>query len=132
MLTERILMVALCCVLCAQYAASIVGSWIVEWTVTARLTVQEIVTVVAILLIGLLWTRSRLRLYLSSSSIARAVWVGTLIVVSLLVVVLIATLRHHSPFSPQHSSFPGVASSNTTVLRAAFQILIRESVWFCL
>src|SRR5262245_52566141 len=97
MLTERILFFALCCVLCAQYTASVIGSWVTGWTVTARLTIQEIVTAGAIFLIGLLWTRSRLRFYVSSTAMARAVWSGVLILLVLLTITTIASLRHHLP-----------------------------------
>ena len=43
MLTERLLLVGLTCVLCGQYAVSFAAGWIAQWSVTARLTVQELV-----------------------------------------------------------------------------------------
>src|SRR5262249_47288060 len=58
-LTERLLMVALACVLCGQYAVSFGAGWMAEWSVTARLTVQELVLVGSVILIGLLWARAR-------------------------------------------------------------------------
>jgi magnesium transporter len=124
MLTERILLVALCCVLCAQYAASVIGSWVVEWSVTARLTAQEIVTAGAIVLIGLLWTRSRLRVYLSSSSLARAIWVGVAILYALLIVVTIATLRHQLPILSTSLQLPWASISSVTIPGAALQVLV--------
>ena len=72
MLTERSLLTALACVLCGQYAVSFAAGWITRWSVTARLTVQELVTTGAIVLIGLLWTRSRLRVKNLSPGIAYA------------------------------------------------------------
>src|SRR5262245_40255129 len=68
-LTERLLLVAMACVLCGQYALSVGVPWIAEWSVTARLTVQELVVVGATILIGLLWIRSRLAFPLSSVAI---------------------------------------------------------------
>src|SRR6185436_11293388 len=50
-LTERLLLVALACVLCGQYAVSFAAGWMAGWTVTARLTIQELVLVGAVLLI---------------------------------------------------------------------------------
>src|SRR6185295_10481875 len=35
MLTERLLLVALSCVLCVQYAVSFTSGWIAQWSVTA-------------------------------------------------------------------------------------------------
>lgn len=91
-LTERLLVTSLACVLCGQYAVSFGAVWMAEWSVTARLTVQELVTVGAITLIGLLWTRARVGLDLPSAAIARAVWtgVGVLAVVTLVGFISIA------------------------------------------
>ena len=61
MLTERLLLVVLACVLCGQYTVAFAAGWISQWSVTARLTVQELVMVGAIVFIGLLWTRARQR-----------------------------------------------------------------------
>src|SRR4029078_6003339 len=79
-LTERLLLVALACVLCGQYAVSFGAGWMAEWSVTARLTVQEAVTVGAIVLIGLLWARSRIGVDLPAAVIAKIVWVGVSVV----------------------------------------------------
>src|SRR5262245_52091622 len=59
-LTERLLLVALACVLCGQYSVSFTAGWMAGWSVTARLTVQELVIVGAVILIGLLWGRARI------------------------------------------------------------------------
>jgi magnesium transporter len=85
-LTERMLLVALACVLCGQYVVSFGAVWIAEWSVTARLTLQEVVTVGAIVLIGLLWARSRIGLDLPPAAITKVVWsaVGMLAVIILL------------------------------------------------
>src|SRR6185369_9477267 len=42
-LTERLLFVALTCVLCGQYAVSFSAVWMTKWSLTARLTIQELV-----------------------------------------------------------------------------------------
>ena len=97
MLIERLLLVVLACVLCVQYAVSIGAGWIAQWSVTARLTVQEIVTVGAIFLIGLLWTRSRLRFQVPSSTVARGIWAGFLMLVALLIVGVVSVSGIRSP-----------------------------------
>jgi len=83
-LTERLLLVATACVLCGQYAISLGGAWMAEWSVTARLTVQELVVVGATILIGLLWSRYRLGFLLPSPTIAKGVWFGVGVIVSLI------------------------------------------------
>src|SRR5215510_643671 len=75
-ITERLLLVAMAAVLCGQYAVSFGAAWMAEWSVTARLTVQELVVVGATILIGLLWARYRLGFLLPSARIAKAVWFG--------------------------------------------------------
>jgi magnesium transporter len=79
-LTERLLLVALACVLCGQYAVSFSAGWMAGWSVTARLTVQELVIVGAVILIGLLWGRARFGLQLPSNAVARAIWISVLVI----------------------------------------------------
>jgi magnesium transporter len=94
--TERLLFVAMACVLCGQYAVSFGAAWIAEWSVTARLTVQELVVVGATILIGLLWTRSRLGFPLPSSATAKAVWIGFGIIGTFIVFGAVALMRQHT------------------------------------
>ena len=95
-LTERLLLVAMASVLCGQYAVSFGAAWIAEWSVTARLTVQELVVVGATLLIGVLWVRYRLGVSLSSAAVARAVWLGVGVIGALIVFGLAALMRQDS------------------------------------
>jgi magnesium transporter len=115
-LTERLLLVALGCALCGQYAASFAAPWTALWSVTARLTVQESVSVGAILLLGFLWIRARLRLDLSPSATAKAIWIGIASVVVLGLSSAAEGARHGLPvFAPllhwPGSGLPGVSPS---------------------
>jgi magnesium transporter len=92
-LTERLLLVSMACVLCGQYAVSFGAPWIAEWSVTARLTLQESVVVGATILIGLLWTRFRLGVPLPSATIAKAMWIGFGIISALMVFGTITLLK---------------------------------------
>jgi magnesium transporter len=92
-LTERLLLVSMACVLCGRYAVSFGAAWMAEWSVTARLTVQELVVVGATILIGLVWTHSRINFpRFPTVAIARGIWVGVG-VISALIAFGIATLR---------------------------------------
>jgi magnesium transporter len=124
MLTERLLLVALCCVLCGQYVVSVVGAWIAQWTVTARFTVQEIVTVGAIFLIGLLWTRSRLRFQIPASAFARGIWAGILILVLLSTLGLIAAARHDLSIVAATFESPWSGIEGVTPSFATFRVLL--------
>src|SRR3989449_4510416 len=92
-LTERLLLVALACALCGQYAVSFGAVWMAEWSVTARLTIQELVTLGAIILIGLLWTRDRLGLHFPPTAAAKAVWVSVLLILALILLGAAAVVR---------------------------------------
>jgi len=124
MLTERLLLVALCCVLCGQYVVSVAGAWIAQWTVTARFTVQEIVTVGAIFLIGLLWTRSRLRFQIPASAFARGIWAGILILVLLSTLGLIAAARHDLSIVAATFESPWSGIEGVTPSFATFRVLL--------
>jgi hypothetical protein len=96
MLTERLLLVSLACVLCGQYAVSFASEWITRWSVTAQLTIQELVTTGAIVLIGALWFRSRIRFRLPSQAITRGIWIGVASLLGILVVAGVTSLRHNT------------------------------------
>ncbi len=93
-LTERLLLVALACVLCGQYAVSFGAVWIAEWSVTARLTLQEVVTVGAITLIGLLWARSRIGLDLPSTAITKVVWAAVSVIAAIILLGFLTLLAN--------------------------------------
>jgi magnesium transporter len=94
MLSERLLLVVLACVLCGQYAVSFGTTWISQWSVTARLSVQELVTAGAVLMIGILWTRDRLGLPVPARAMAKGIWAGVVVFLTLAITGTIASLRH--------------------------------------
>jgi len=97
MLTERLLLLVLACVLCVQYVVSFGISWISQWSLTARLSVQELVTVGSVLMIGILWTRIRLGLPFPSATMVKGIWGGVVVLIALAVVGTISVLRHGMP-----------------------------------
>jgi magnesium transporter len=95
-LTERLLLVAIACVLCGQYAVSFGAAWIAKWSVTARLTVQELVVLGAIILIGLLWSRYRIGILIPSPTVAKSAWFGIGGLITLIVLAAITSFRQES------------------------------------
>src|SRR5215470_11378886 len=83
MLGERLLLVVLACVLCAQYAVSFGTVWISKWSLTARMSVQELVTTGAVLMIVILWTRTRIGFPLPFAAMAKGIWAGVLVLLGL-------------------------------------------------
>ncbi len=75
-LIERLLLAALASVVIGQYAIGVGTIRIAGWRVTDRLTIQELSTVGASLLLGLLWLRARVGLDIASQVLARSVWIG--------------------------------------------------------
>jgi magnesium transporter len=93
MLIERLLLVAVSAVLCVQYALSFASGWMAQWTVTSRLTLQELVLTGAIVLIGVLWTRSRLRLQIPNRVVIRGIWAGVLVLLALMIFGIVTVIR---------------------------------------
>jgi hypothetical protein len=127
-LTERLLLVVTACVLCGQYALSVGVPWIAQWSVTARLTVQELVVVGATILIGLLWIRSRLAFSLSGAAISRAVWIGVGIIGALIVCAATTIFRNNVSLINTIWVFPWTLEINNSL----FDQAIRISVAFAL
>jgi len=124
MLTERSLLVALACVLCGQYAVSFASGWIAQWRVTARLTVQELVMTGSIVLIGLLWTRGRLRFQLPSRAVVRGLWAAVLVLLGLMVFALVTVARRGISFAELTLVPPWGDSAEVSAFRYAFQLII--------
>ncbi len=124
MLTERLLLVALTCVLCGQYLVSFGISWISQWSLTARLSVQELVTVGSVLMIGILWTRIRLGLPLPSVAMVKGIWAGVVVILALSVVGSVALLRHGMPILAPTL----VPSTQETLVQQVFHWLIAAAM----
>src|SRR5688572_9664961 len=122
-LTERLLLVAFACVLCGQYAVSLGAAWMAEWSVTARLTVQELVVVGATILIGLLWSRYRLGFLLPASAIAKGVWFGIGVILSLVVMGVVTFIRNDAAWGTVTSGLIGVISPNTSLPNQVLRLL---------
>jgi magnesium transporter len=115
-LTERLLLIAMACVLCGQYAVSFGAAWMAEWSVTARLTVQELVVVGATVLIGLLWARYRLGFFLPSAAVARAIWVAVGIIGALLVAGGVTWLRGTTSILPRPFALTPIGGTGNSFL----------------
>ena len=129
MLTERLLLVALGCVLCGHYAVSFAAGWMAQWTVTSRLTLQELVMTGAIVLIGILWTRARLRLQIPPRAVIRGIWVATLVLLGLMVFGLVTLAKDASGLSAVLTP-PWIDSPNESVLGYIFQLLVGLALVF--
>jgi len=121
-LTERLLFVALACVLCGQYAVSFAADFMAQWSVTARLTVQELVLVGAVILIGLLWARERLGIQLSTTAVARGVWTAVLVILTVIVLGVITVVHRHVPLIQQSVTSLRNTGANSTILQTVLRL----------
>jgi magnesium transporter len=122
-LTERVLLVALACALCGQYAVSFGAVWMAKWSVTARLTVQELVTVGSVVLIGLLWTRARLGFQFSSTVLARAVWASVLLILTVIVLGIVTVVQQGVPILELSLAPLQTHEVNGSLFREALRLL---------
>ena len=121
-LTERILLVSLASVLCGQYAVSFAAGWMAEWSVTARLTVQELVMVGAIILIGLLWARARLGFLLPTTAVTKAIWLAVFMILAVIGFGLISVVN--APVSLIRQSLGSLDQANATFFHSVLRILV--------
>ncbi len=79
-LSERLLLAALSTAVVGRYVASVAATAIGGLRFTGHVTVEELSTQLAILIVGLLWLRARSGVHVSDDTIARSVWLGVAIV----------------------------------------------------
>ncbi len=127
-LIERLLLAALAAVIIGQYAIGVGTIRIAGWRVTDRLTIQELSTLGASFVLGLLWLRARLGLDIASHLLARSVWIG----IGLLVLLLVAgtvSLVNAGAVSPGLFSWPVDTSvANASPLAVGLDWLVAISV----
>jgi magnesium transporter len=82
-LTERFLLGALACVVVGHYVATVITS--AGWRLPDNVLTAELASVIAVMLLGSLWIRARVNFDLARDTIARGVWIGAGIIVTLTV-----------------------------------------------
>ena len=111
-LTERWLLAALACVVIGRYAASPALDVVSIWQPARRITADELVSVVAVFVIGLLWLRARSGFDLAPTAIARGVWVGGAVLLVMSAWAVMTVAREPSIMAPLFSlPPPGSATS---------------------
>ena len=78
-LVERVLLGALAAVVIGHYVASVSATAIAGWRFTGFVRPEDLATVVAVTVIGLLWLPIRIGRAISRDTLARAVWIGVAI-----------------------------------------------------
>jgi magnesium transporter len=101
---ERLFLTALACVVAGRYAASFAVTIVAGWHLIGDLTTDDMATTIAVLLIGLLWIRARLGLDLPSGRMAKGIWIGVGVLISVTVwgIVTLSRLPISLAFLPIH------------------------------
>ncbi len=120
-LTERFLLAALACVVIGRYAASPLVVLIGGWHAMARLSIEELVSLLGVFLAGLLWIRARLGFDFEPTMLARAVWAGLGILLTATVIGVIVVLR--TPEQLLHLPPPPTGMTHWTVWGAALAVM---------
>ena len=84
-LVERILLGALAAVVIGHYSAGVGVLAIAGWRYTGYVRPEDLATILAVAAIGTLWIRARLGRDTDLNSIARSVWIGTAVTISIVI-----------------------------------------------
>jgi magnesium transporter len=99
-LTERLLLAALSAVVVGHYLAAVVVAAVAGRQFSGQITAEEIATLLAAVVVGLLWIRARLDLDLRTDGVARGVWVGIIALLVLTAVAVTAAGRTRAALPP--------------------------------
>src|SRR5262245_44397670 len=109
-LVERMFLAALAASVTAHYGASLVVKALGGTGLTGLLAVEEVVVLLSVVLIGLLWIRTRIDLNPTGDVFAKGVWIGVGILTTVAVWGLITAIRNTAvtagTFSPPLQTEP--------------------------
>jgi magnesium transporter len=110
MLVERVLLGALASVVIGHYVASVAATAIGGWRFTGYVRPEDLATVVAVGVMGVLWLPTRIGRDISRDALARAVWIGVAIVLVTMAWGAITAARGHAVVSSLATapSFPAI------------------------
>jgi magnesium transporter len=96
-LTERFVLAALTAVIAGHYASGVAVTAIAGLRLTGLLRPEDFATMLAVVIVGLLWIRARVGLDLRSDTIARGVWIGVGVLVVTVVWSLASAIQAAAP-----------------------------------
>ena len=99
-LTERFVLAALAVVVAGHYASGVAVTAIAGLRLTGLLRPEDFATMLAVVMVGLLWIRARVGLDLRSDTIARGVWIGVGVLVLTALWSVVSAVRTAPPLAP--------------------------------
>jgi hypothetical protein len=92
-MVERLLLGALACIVIGHYLSSVSATAIAGWQFTGYVRSEDLATLLAVGVIGLLWIRARIGRDIGRDAMTRAVWIGVGILDGAVVWGVITVLR---------------------------------------
>ena len=123
-LVERLFLGALTCVVIGHYLAGVAFTAIAGWRFTGFVRPEDLATVFAIGVMGLLWIRARLGRDVRRETIARGVWLGVVVLAILIVWGMIALALHAT------DSLAVLASGPPSTIFTGFSAIDAALVYF--
>jgi magnesium transporter len=108
-MVERLLLGALACIVIGHYLSSVSATAIAGWQFTGYVRSEDLATLLAVGVIGLLWIRARIGRDIGRDAMTRAVWIGVGILAGAMVWGVITVLRRGAaPFGVLAAAPPPV------------------------
>jgi magnesium transporter len=122
-LAERVILGALTSVVIGHYAASVSATAIAGWRFTGYVRPEDIATIVAVAVLGILWLSTRLGRQVRRGPVSRGVWIGVGILLLTIIWSALSLIRVHQPLAGV-TAWPSLpAISGVAPLDALFGIL---------
>ena len=123
-LAERILLGALACIVIGHYVAAVSATAIGGWRFTGYVRPEDLATLVAAGVIGLLWLRTRIGRDIGRDAMARAVWIGVGILVLSVVWGVITLARDGTTVSSLVAPLPSIAITRWPLVDAVLAYVL--------
>ena len=123
-LVERLLVGALTCLVIGHYVSGVFVTAIAGWRFTGFVRPEDLATIFAAAALGLLWIRARLGREVRRETLARGVWIGIGVLLSIVAWGIATAVRLGTPVGPLVSPPPLQDLSGSAVVDAALTYLI--------
>jgi magnesium transporter len=123
-LVERVLLAALACIVIGHYVAGVSATAIAGWRFTGYVRSEDLATLIAAGVIGLLWLRTRLGRDIGRDLMTRGVWIGVGILVLTVVWGALTLARGGTGVAALASPLPSVVITGWPVIDAVLAYVL--------
>lgn len=98
-LVERVILAALAAVVIGHYIASVSATAIAGWRFTGYVRPEDIATLVAVAVLGILWLTTRLGREVHRGPVSRGIWIGVGVLLLVIIWSALSLIRSHQPLT---------------------------------